>query len=86
MRTGTQASTVVLLAVSEPDAAAEIARHPGLRTARVAVPGSRSLDGARITAVYATAAARSHSAFPAALTTLRRCVAKSADLLPERVA
>lgn len=85
MRTGLRRSTLVLLAVDEDDAAAEIARHPGLRAARVVHPGG-SVDGLRVTAVYATAGAREHPAYPTALATLRRSVAKAADLLPERVA
>lgn len=84
MRTGLRRSTVVLLAVDEDDAAAEIARHPGLRAARVEHPGG-SVDDVRATAVYATAGARAHPAYPAALATLRRAVAKAAGLLPERV-
>jgi hypothetical protein len=86
MRTGIRKSTVILLAVSESDAAAEIARHRGLRTAQVLSPGSAGLEGRRVTAVYATDGAREHPAFADALEVLRRCVAKSTDLLPERVA
>jgi hypothetical protein len=77
---------VVLLAVSERDARAEIARHPGLRVARVLSPASTVLGGARVTAVYATDAARAHAAFGKALDVLRHRVARSAELLPERVA
>lgn len=85
MRTGLRRSTVVLLAVSESDAAAEVARHPGLRVAHVLRPGAPGLEGLRVTAVYATAAATSHPAYAGTLATLRRAVAEGAELLPERV-
>lgn len=86
MRTGLRRSPLVLLAVSAADAEAEVARHPGLRAARVERPDARGLEGMRVTAAFATAAARSHPAYPAALEVLRRNVAKGGELLPERVA